>query len=96
MLDVHVVIPEVDWTSRELLAIECHVDGVLEDFWVKVVQMRDLRNDLAIFKVAFSRHPDVLIVLGAASTAHFGAATLSALTGFLATLQTAMVHTHLI
>ena len=61
MLDLHVVVAEVDGPACELLAIQGNIDRVGQHLWVKVVQLRNLRDDLAILEVAFCRDPSIFV-----------------------------------
>lgn len=61
MLDLHVVVAEVDRPTCELLTIQGNIDRVGQHLWVKVVQLRNLRNDLAILEVAFCRDPSIFV-----------------------------------
>ena len=79
MLDLHVVVAEVDRSACELLAIQSDIDGVRQHLWVKVVQLRNLRDDLAIFEVAFCRDPSILI--GRCIGAYFRPTALGPLAG---------------
>ena len=62
MLDVHVVVSEVHWSSCELLPVKSDIDRILKDFRIEIVQVRNLGDDLAILEVALGSHPHVLIV----------------------------------
>ena len=61
MLDLHVVVAEVDRSASELLAIQGDINRVGQHLWVKVVQLWNLRDDLAIFEVAFCRDPSIFV-----------------------------------
>ena len=62
MLDVHVVVSEVHWSSCELLSVKSDVNRILKYLWVEIVQVRNLGDDLAILEVALGSYPHVLIV----------------------------------
>ena len=62
MLDVHIVVSKIHWSASELLSIKSDVDRILKDFWIEIVQVRNLGDDLAILEVALGSHPHVLIV----------------------------------
>ena len=57
MLDLHVVVAEVDGPSGELLTVQGYIDRVRQHLWVKVVQLGDFGNDLAILEVSLRCDP---------------------------------------
>ena len=59
MLDLNVVVSEIDWSSCELLAIECHIDAIRELLWIEVVNPWHSRDDLSVFEVALCSRPVV-------------------------------------
>lgn len=95
MLDVHIIVTEVHWAPCELLSVESYIDGVLEDLGVEVVQVGDLGDDLTVLEVAFSRHPNVLVIHRVTAT-DLRSTALGSLADLFATLDTGMIHTHLI
>ena len=81
MLDLHIVVAEVDRSSRELLTIQCYIDRVLQLIWVEIDQVGDLSDDLSIFIVALRSDPIFAFIGRSISTSgHFRATTLSSLT----------------
>lgn len=81
MLDLHIVVAEVDWSTCELLAIQCYIYRVLQLIWVKIDQVWDLSDDFSIFIVTLRSDPIFAFISGSVcTTGHFRAATLSSLT----------------